>query len=117
MRKFKILNAIDYIDLTEGETYSGDFKADESDLSVLECFELYPEDWEEVFECESNWISVNNRLPTDYCGAYLVIDKRGCMAVCGFDSENWYPKLDGRYPNFNSESYTHWMSLPDPPKQ
>ena len=58
------------------------------------------------------WISVDERLP-EKPGAYGAYAS-GMHLVLGFDENgNWW---DEEYFNYN-ESVTHWMPLPEPPKE
>lgn len=78
----------------------------------------------------SEWISVEGRLP-ESDDEFLVV-AYGEVRTCMFNpwlsdpsknrehSYQWFEELD--IPNFGSERYnvggvTHWMPLPEPPKQ
>lgn len=69
----------------------------------------------------NEWISIKDRLPEDF-GWFLVIDEYmpiNLSVTIGFyegaDSEiNWLP-LDSRASQ-ESMVVTHWMPLPEPPK-
>jgi hypothetical protein len=67
------------------------------------------------------WISVKDRLPTSF-GWFLVIDKYLVSKekqTLGFyeadDRRIWLP-IDGRVDS-DSMMVTHWMPLPEPPKE
>lgn len=60
------------------------------------------------------WVAVDDKLPA-VNEPVLVVDKWGYMSVCGYGGQSWYPKLDGSYPNFDSNSIAHWAELPPPP--
>jgi hypothetical protein len=69
----------------------------------------------------SKWISVNDRLPNSF-GWFLVIDEylpSKEKQTMGFyecsDSLMWLP-IDGRADS-DSMKITHWMPLPEPPKE
>lgn len=86
--------------------------------------ENYPEDWHEVFEDESGWISIKDRLPemklyTDHyisdpvlclfdnnysftCQIYFSIKNKDISFALCLDDED-------------IENCTHWMPLPKPP--
>jgi hypothetical protein len=61
------------------------------------------------------WISVKERLPPDVCTAYLVcIQKEIGPYPCRYlDVVMWY---QGRFAS-QRQFVTHWMPLPDPPKE
>ena len=70
------------------------------------------------------WISVEDELPK-YTGEYIVYCNVGCI-LGGFTDVRCYrfENIKGKEPkwiineNFNEVvSITHWMSLPEPPKE
>lgn len=60
----------------------------------------------------SEWISVDERLPADDIAQYLVYDLHGCYFAADFEGGEF--NLNDDY--FTSEEVTHWMPLPEPPK-
>ena len=56
----------------------------------------------------SGWISVKDRLPEKY-GHYLVIRDNGFMSVDTWTRHSHWGKAVCKI--------THWMSLPEPPKE
>ena len=61
---------------------------------------------------QSEWISVNDRLPNDY-GAYWTFNGDDAHASVIQQRVHMYdPKMKA----FNSHTVTHWMPLPTPPK-
>ena len=61
------------------------------------------------------WISVKEQLPHRHKFVIVYYGKfRGViMSVMAWDGENWY---DGSF-NGDNEWITHWMPLPEPPKE
>lgn len=64
---------------------------------------------EKVSECP-NWISVKEKLP-DKSGTYLICTNRGNVVSAAFASR--FQRFNG----YAGRSCTHWMNLPDPPKE
>lgn len=69
------------------------------------------------------WISVKDRLP-DIRGCYLVyrpnfnvIYPLGQATVCYFDGNVWYDDYKATEGLELHFSITHWMPLPEPPKE
>jgi hypothetical protein len=64
----------------------------------------------------SEWISVKERLP-ETGGRFLVCGSRGGIYTAEFKNCNGYP----HWHKLNSKSHycdpTHWMPLPEPPKE
>ena len=75
------------------------------------------------------WIPVTERLP-EKDGDYIVYKKRGLYEVLGFakdgrkihkydfarDWKNVWYSYDSEYGYCTTDSVTHWMELPEPPK-
>ena len=76
------------------------------------------------------WISVKDRMP-EHNGKYLTFSNQGGMDATDFalnlykvdqyDFEDkkragWY-ELDNEYGYFEIHDVTHWMPLPEPPKE
>ena len=59
-----------------------------------------------------NWISVKERLP-EPGDEVLVTDKYGNTTVAEFAHRKFWPDSL----NINPASITHWMPLPEPPKE
>ena len=61
------------------------------------------------------WISAKERLPEKHKFVIVYYGKfRGViMSAMAWDGENWY---DGSF-NGDNEWITHWMPLPEPPKE
>jgi hypothetical protein len=81
----------------------------------------------------SNWISVKNRLPEDdgvylcYCDAYGYGYRRTAnftlhaehifdLHYNGHEGPAWYD-YDSEVGDFTMGNITHWMPLPEPPKE
>ena len=71
----------------------------------------------------SGWISVKNRLPPIY-QMVLITGKNSAGGSFGvikgsYDGHNynWYRDDIGQYVNHRGETVTHWMPLPEPPKE
>lgn len=68
------------------------------------------------------WISINERLPSDY-GKYLVVYfyYRPRVTIAWFEKVRkskkyyWF-KFETDFYTTELKRVTHWMSLPDPPK-
>lgn len=67
-------------------------------------------------EAGKTWISVKDRLP-DEQGDYLVVRRLPIRAVtlAWYAGENGWLALDGGF--YTDEAITHFMSLPEPPKE
>jgi hypothetical protein len=60
----------------------------------------------------SNWISVKDRLP-DKKGDYLIFNTDGIVWPYWYEPVNqWFDSL-----GFRTGSVTHWMPLPEPPRE
>ena len=60
----------------------------------------------------SKWISVKDRLP-EKIGYYICCLDNGTIKVC-----KWiYGIRNGMWDNPNWTTVTHWMPLPEPPKE
>ena len=66
----------------------------------------------------NEWISVKNKLPNAEYGEskdVLTIKSMGVMRVMNFDGGCWcYPTMEHYASAFK---ITHWMPLPEPPKE
>ena len=73
---------------------------------------------EEYRRCKTpKWISVTERLPEER-GNYLVVINcpRGRWdEICAFDGEKEWVSID-EYAEIATKWVTHWMPLPEPPK-
>lgn len=66
----------------------------------------------------SNWISVNDRLPFSKYGesdSVLTVSESGIYEILYFDGGCWC-KPTGEIRNACTK-ITHWMPLPEPPKE
>jgi hypothetical protein len=72
-----------------------------------------PERTEIVNHCSGNWISVKDRLP-DENGFYLVATTFHSAKVryTSYKKDTDYP-----WAYFQTKEITHWMPLPEPPKE
>lgn len=63
------------------------------------------------------WISVNDRLPKDGKNVLVLIPYRGVVLnyVSYRESDEWY--VPDRLGRFSLSDVTHWMPLPEPPKE
>ncbi len=62
------------------------------------------------------WISVEDRLPEEgheVLGAYLLEDSEHCQSVLLFARGEFMTEYDGEFYGI----VTHWMPLPEPPKE
>ena len=66
----------------------------------------------------NEWISVKDRLPPRY-KKILVVNGHGYVAISAFVKEfdgKWtWLSVSGKYNHIND--ITHWMPLPEPPKE
>ena len=62
----------------------------------------------------SEWISVDDRLPEDYCMAIVFQD--GAMRMVFWDTSEWTLPDMPFGPSPMCYEPTHWMPLPEPPK-
>ena len=62
----------------------------------------------------SEWISVKDRLPDEFEWV-LACDKDRCVGEAMFTriGERW----DGPYGEYQLHGVTHWMPMPEPPKE
>lgn len=72
---------------------------------------------------ERDWISVEDRLPEDDGDVLAIasgyptpnITLEDVMVIAAFyEGEGWYIE---EYPNWDDPIITHWMQLPEPPKE
>lgn len=65
-----------------------------------------------IDEIDSGWIDVKNESP-EKTGDYLIFNTDGAVWIYWYDEEykEWYD--DNGY---QTESVTHWMPLPEPPR-
>ena len=71
------------------------------------------EGWRKAVELNSQWIKVTDRLPEDEEQLVLVIDSlRRCYVADYEPLHGRWERLDGFYVDV-----THWMPLPEPPKE
>lgn len=64
----------------------------------------------------SEWISVKDRLP-EKIGYYLCYLDNDTIKVCKFTCGIRNDSLYWRWDNQNWTAVTHWMQLPEPPKE
>lgn len=71
----------------------------------------YWDGYEDGKKAATEWISVEERLP-DENGRFLTVDKKGDMMVCFWEKHfGWFAMV------CNKNAITHWMPLPEPPKE
>ena len=72
---------------------------------------------------ENKWIPVTERLPEEDCCEYLVVvngiyrfvSYERAVEIAVYDEEEgWVLEA---YPNWQDPIVTHWMPLPEPPKE
>lgn len=88
----------------------------------------YPMEYAAAFDMaikalENGWISVKNRLPPMY-HMVLITGKNSAGGSFGVikgsydgDKGQWYRDDIGQYVDSRGDIVTHWMSLPEPPKE
>lgn len=67
----------------------------------------------------NEWISTSERMP-EYEGLYLIYAYNKVMCAYRqvfFFSEVWNNDLTGGFSIIKDEDVTHWMPLPEPPKE
>lgn len=74
--------------------------------------ENYPEDWQEVFEDESGWISVGDRLPEE--GNEVLVYSGDCCWIASLEGNGWRVGEFEAY-SLTEVFFTHWTPLPKPP--
>lgn len=80
-------------------------------------------DWMPTVE-QPQWISVKDRMP-EQAGCYLVYRQHfygwgipGQITVCYWDGIDWFDDyVDAEGYELPEDSVSHWMPLPDPPKE
>ena len=76
---------------------------------------------EQIAELQKpQWISVEERLPFSEYGeskSVLTIDELGCMRVAYFDGGCWCHPTGELIETTVKFKITHWMPLPEPPKE
>ena len=88
-------------------------EANEARMAVVddEFLDLINDAFTEDVAPRAEWISVEERLP-DENGRFLTVDKKGDMMVCYWEKHfGWFAMV------CNKNAITHWMPLPEPPKE
>lgn len=71
-------------------------------------------------EFVATWISVDDELPDCFCGGYndfvLVCTIDGTVDTAWCRNGSWFPTSRERDAN-DTLAVTHWMPLPEPPKE
>lgn len=62
------------------------------------------------------WISVKDELPETACDVLFYTKFKLVMYGCCIN-RNWYEAYNGLLCSTTTEIVTHWMPLPEPPKQ
>lgn len=71
----------------------------------------------------SEWISVEDRLPDISHEEYLIWPHHdvnySCEYIAYFDGNNWIAECEDTYHyyDYKLKNITHWMPLPEPPKE
>lgn len=67
------------------------------------------------------WISVNDRLPEQYKYVLAVFSNEEMVVACVFDYDedvaHWRAQIDMGWESDMDFDPTHWMPLPEPPKE
>ena len=65
----------------------------------------------------AEWVSVKDRLP-EKSGCYLAITIAGSILVLNYSNKyKMFNCFDDLEPNGNQLEVTHWMPIPEPPKE
>jgi hypothetical protein len=67
----------------------------------------------------NGWISVKDRLP-EYNVDVLFLQKDDCLCFVGWRAkeDQWVcSQENGMHDNFITRGFSHWMPLPEPPKE
>lgn len=116
----KIVDDVGYTDYTKCETAMVLTAADAIEKLLAERDEVNADSWKTAFEVERDehrWIPVTERLP-EKTGEYLV-----CGQWRGKPAETWvceliaFGKIKGWANEARNPAVTHWMPLPEPPKE
>lgn len=83
-------------------------------LALYEETGLGPEEIKEL-EAQSKWISVEDRLPTEPSEYIVVIKSATRATTLLFDGSFWFE--EDRDKRRTYYAVTHWMPLPEPPKE
>ena len=62
------------------------------------------------------WVPVTERVPEEY-GKYLCNVKSGAFRGCSYRKIMWHDQYGFRDGCIYDEGVTHWMPLPEPPKE
>lgn len=90
--------------------------------TVSQCISAdYCRGWNDAVDAIPRWISVEERLPED-CRHVLVFMRRNFVA--GWSTDYWHIDTDwlddgnwSKHPAGGYYNITHWMPLPEPPKE
>lgn len=65
---------------------------------------------------ENKWIPVTERLPEEDGCEYLVVVNgiNRFVSIAVYEEEGWFIEV---YPDWKDPIVTHWMPLPEPPKE
>ena len=65
----------------------------------------------------SEWISIENGMPTDLERVDILINKQRRVVDCTYmNNAFWYHGFPDEYWTEVKNNVTHWMYLPEPPK-
>ena len=84
--------------------------------------EAAKEDFIAIAKADNGWISVKDRLPPIY-HMVLITGKNNAGGSFGVikgthdDKGQWYRDDIGQYVDSRGDTVTHWMPLPEPPKE
>lgn len=71
----------------------------------------------EVGACQDSWVKCSDRLPEDGThGVIAYIADRGTVIVCSYVGDFSLARVSSEN-GFEHHGVTHWMPLPDPPKE
>lgn len=76
-----------------------------------------------ALECGRKWIPCNQRLPEADQGVLIIVDGKPCASIelIGAYQLGNYSEESGwivdEYPEWENPTVTHWMPLPEPPKE
>lgn len=85
---------------------------------VFMCLLVAGRDYDDYCETHplTKWVSVKERLPKE-SGTYLIFTGTAMMTAYYFGNDRWWLDYYDRTQTVTSDYFTHWMPLPEEPKE